>query len=54
MKNHDVEEQNIVREILCRRNRTVAFLVLALAATMALSSCAGTLDWIQDRLPPPS
>ena len=54
MKNHDVEEQNIVREILCRRNRTAAFLALALAATMALSSCAGTLDWIQDRLPPPS
>jgi 1,4-alpha-glucan branching enzyme len=26
----------------------------ALAASLALSSCAGTLDWIQDRLPPPS
>ena len=49
-----MEEQSIVRETLCRRSRTAAFLVLALAATLALSSCAGTLDWIQDRLPPPS
>jgi 1,4-alpha-glucan branching enzyme len=43
-----------VRETLCRRSRPAAVLILALAVAMALSSCAGTLDWIQDRLPPPS
>jgi len=54
MKSHEVEEQTIVRDTLGRRTRPAAFLVLALAAAMALSSCAGTLDWIQERLPPPS
>ena len=43
-----------MRDTLYRRGRPAAFLVLALAAAMVLSSCAGTLDWIQDRLPPPA
>ena len=34
--------------------RRAAALILAAAAALALASCAGTLDWIQDRLPPPS
>ena len=34
--------------------RGSAVLVAAALAALALSSCAGTLDWIQDRLPPPS
>ena len=34
--------------------RGTAALILAAAVALALTSCAGTLDWIQDRLPPPS
>ena len=43
-----------MRDTLFRRNRQATFVVLALSTALALSSCAGTLDWIQDRLPPPS
>ena len=43
-----------MRRALHTQSRTAATLVLAAAASLALSSCAGTFDWIQDRLPPPS
>ncbi|MEA3409621.1 MAG: glycogen-binding domain-containing protein [Candidatus Eisenbacteria bacterium] len=43
-----------MRETTNRRTRLVTLLVVTLAAALTLSSCAGTLDWIQDRLPPPS
>jgi 1,4-alpha-glucan branching enzyme len=49
-----MEEFGIVKSTDYRRSSPAAMLALALAAALALSSCAGTLGWIQDRLPPPS
>ena len=49
-----MEVRKIVRETTNRRSRLGTLLVVTLASALALSSCAGTLDWIQDRLPPPS
>jgi 1,4-alpha-glucan branching enzyme len=49
-----MEVRKTVRETTNGRIRLGALLVVTLAVAIALSSCAGTLDWIQDRLPPPS
>ncbi len=43
-----------MRKTTNRRIRLEALLVVTLAVAMALSSCAGSLSWIQDRLPPPA
>jgi len=42
-----------VRRLRNRGSRWAASLIVVTTA-LALASCAGTLDWIQDRLPPPS